>query len=282
MRFSYGGGEDSILLDLKTQRLFSWEKDQEKLKDYGAIMTYTSCSGLSGEGHLDLRRHPEIVEVGYYRTDTVGFQAWGVDVGGTTIWVPFRSHKGIDYGAATVMRRRIDNQDHVVLVPTDADEILRWLREWPATYWEMEVSRYNDRLYRMTNPWRLTVCNGVRGANAERFLSYWSEFRGYAETAIKASGEFRRSAHMQAMGLYTFSGASWEAVHGQTVYHIDAYGPLMPFFPASMISQRATSSTGGISMMRSSCCGVGAATPSRWSRSGSAGRICAVPDSQPW
>lgn len=234
MKLTYGGGEDDVLLDLSTRELFSWEKDQARLAPYEPRQIYSSRSGLTGEGRIDERRYPQLVRLGYYRTDTSGHHAHGEDLGDVSIWVPIRSHGGIDYSGATVLRRQVHYQDHVVLVPTDGAEILRWIRSWPETYQELEISRYDATLAPSPVKWRLTVCNGARGVNAERFLGCWQQYRDWARVAMEASSGVRRTAHFEAMGLYVYNiDNSYYQIPGRTVYHIGRDGTIDAVFTSA-------------------------------------------------
>jgi hypothetical protein len=67
INLNYAGGMSSILLDLKTKKVFVYENDFVEVHNlYGGCRHYESRSGASGAGHIDYR--PEIVVVNVART----------------------------------------------------------------------------------------------------------------------------------------------------------------------------------------------------------------------
>lgn len=96
MFLKWGEGNSDILLDLKSGRLFRYEDDfSEVHKRYGGKVTYTSRTGLTGEGYITDTE--SVIMLDWYRTDcsitTRGHYLPFVDTGDIAIFAPQGSHE---------------------------------------------------------------------------------------------------------------------------------------------------------------------------------------------
>lgn len=104
MELGFGGGSDNFILDVRNGNIYSYEQHREFLHhEFGGEATYTSRTGMSGDGYLEIELH-HAVRLGGYRTDShpspfkgdaITHDEFGNGIYG---FVPFESHKGISHG----------------------------------------------------------------------------------------------------------------------------------------------------------------------------------------
>lgn len=157
----FGQGTDTILLEVETNRVWSYETDREELHNlHGGKQYYFSRSGLSGAGYLEPDSDHSLLLVGGYRVDAPSVR-WG----GASLrtfnekevfaYFPTRSHKGITNDLAVV-------SDGQIVVPCFQGEVLEVVNDWHllpchnykprGTYDEVSgtVSRVKDSLREFT------------------------------------------------------------------------------------------------------------------------------------
>ena len=191
MDVSYGGGGDTILYYLKENKFFSYEKDHLHAC-YGGRQYYSSRTGLSGAGYLDIDVD-DLVEFPTYRVDCrepisltapIHQTKQGAPIYG---FVPTTSHKGVTRSHPIVFT---DGQKVVFLpvMTTDREDCLFNLPEILGfeglLFKKIEVPYFdvpgdgqayeNYFTFGLYNPYH---CKGV---NAIRFTSFpFLEFSGF-------------------------------------------------------------------------------------------------------
>jgi len=129
--WSFGGGMDTILLT-KDDRLISCEMIHDRKEPWagGFKTTYLSRSGATGNGSISGVGGSR--QLGFWRIDTpINQEQWSPDVQGKSgmwsVYVPIKSHSGIQYGYPTVMVGWFSGHTMLAIVPTSGQAIARIL-----------------------------------------------------------------------------------------------------------------------------------------------------------
>lgn len=129
IEMEFGQGTDTLLLEVETNRVWSYETDREELHNlHGGKQYYFSRSGLSGAGYLEPDADHSLLLVGGYRVDAPNVR-WGeaplriFEGRRVFTYFPTRSHEGITNDFAVV-------SDGVTIVPCFQDEVLGVVNDW--------------------------------------------------------------------------------------------------------------------------------------------------------
>lgn len=174
----FGQGSDAILFSAKSGKFFSFEKNGKELHElYGGKTYYTSRTGLTGAGYLEIGpADNDLIRFGYYRTDARCEQRIETvhTVNGRPIfgYSPITSHGGIDHSKPFVL-----SDGHKVAFVSCWD-VRTTLLEWDELRGkEINIEYYTSGGYEYTHTSELYNPQHFRGVRFTRFVNLESERR---------------------------------------------------------------------------------------------------------